>query len=106
MSQRIVDVFEMILDPEKITAIDFLFRRAKRNRLRDPVVEQQPIRQIRNNVVLCGVRHLCRHRPRCTDIMENNNRSDDAAGPIADRRDGVFLWRTQRHLGTRGHNSQ
>jgi hypothetical protein len=60
------------------------------NRLRDAVVEQQAIRQIRHHIVLRRVRHLHGHGARCAHIVEDNHCSDDPAGPVVDRRGRNF----------------
>ena len=89
MSQRIVDVFETI-QIQKDHGNRSVLAASQGNRLSDPVVEQQAIGQIRDNIVLRGVRHLDRHGPCRAHIMENNHRSDDAACPVVDRRGGIF----------------
>ena len=89
MSQRIVDVFETI-QIEKNHGDGSILPASQGNRLIDPVVEQQAIGQIRNKIVLRGIRHLVRHGPRRAHIMENDHRSDDAACSVMDGGSGIF----------------
>src|SRR5579864_9266783 len=89
MSQGIIDVFEMIQIQKEYRKRSVLTA-SQGNRLSDPVVEQHTIGQIREYIVLRGVRHLVRHGPRRAHIVENDNRSYNPAHSVVYRSGGVF----------------
>src|ERR1700735_1409580 len=89
MAERVIGVFE-IVQIQKKHGNRSVLAAGQRNRLADPIVEQEAIRQTGNSVVLSVVGHFKRHRASRAHIVKNDNSSNDTAFPVGYRRGGSF----------------
>ena len=89
MSQRIVDVLETVQIQKQHRD---LFRMTLRqgDRLADSVVQEHPIGQPGQKIVLGRMRHLQRHRAGGAHIAKNDYRPSGLPFAIVNRGDGVF----------------
>ena len=89
MPQRIVDVFEAIQIQKQHRDVFHVTRR-QGDRLADPVVQQHPIGQPGQKVVLGRMGDLQRHRPGDAHVAKNDDRSGGLPFAVVNGGDGVF----------------
>lgn len=78
MAERVVDVFEAV-EIEKQHGNPLAVTSRKRDRLPYPVMQGRAVGKAGQKVVLGGVHHRHRHRPRGADIAKNADRPGDLA---------------------------
>src|SRR5216684_6969909 len=89
MTQGIIDVLKTVQIQKEYRKRSVLAA-SQGNRLRDPVVEEHAIGQIRQHIVLGRVGHLVRHGSRRAHIVEDDYRPYNAAYAVVDRGGGIF----------------
>ena len=94
VAERVVDVLEPIAIEEQHREPPAVAAR-QRDRSREAVVQQQPVRQIGQRIVLGEVQHLQPALARDDDVAEHDHGAEDVAVAVVNRRrrmlDGGFL---------------
>jgi hypothetical protein len=89
MSQGIVNVLEAVQIQEQYCDL-FLMALRSGNRLAHPIVEEHPIGQTGQEIVLGRMGYLRRHGAGRAHVAENDDGSRDLAFEVMDRRDAVL----------------
>ena len=85
VAERVVDVLEAIAIEEQHREPAAVAAR-QRDRPREPIVQQQPVRQVGQRVVLGEVQHLQAALARHDDVAEHDHGAEDVALAIVNRR--------------------
>ncbi len=89
MSQGIIDMLEAIQVQEQHRDL-VPVTGGERDRLADPVAEQQPVGQAGEEIMLGRMKDFQRHRPGGADIAQDDDRAGDVSFTVMDRGYGIL----------------